>query len=96
MSHGSHFGQETAQPPFEVEQHPERSGHFVAPGLVGTSGTISSSHSIPIADSSNSTNSPGEDERINILKNLEKTIESFRGKSISKTSAVASVLRIIG
>ena len=85
------------EPPIEVDQTFERSGRFVSSGIPGTSGISSSTHSIPIIDSSvEQTLSPGEDERINILKDLEKSIDSFRNKSLSKTSAIASILRILG
>ena len=96
MSHGGHVGQETTQPPTEAERHLERSGRFNPSEFSGTTGTTASSHSIPITDSSNSADSSAEDERINILKNLEKTVESFRTKGISKTTAISSILRILG
>ena len=96
MSHGGHLGQETSQPSHETERHLERSGRFNASEFSGTTGTIGSSHSIPITDSSNSTNSPAEDERINILKNLEETVETFRTKGMSKTTAISSIIRILG
>ena len=97
MSHGSHSRQEATQPPIEAEPNLERSGHFVTPGHTGTSGTSFSGPSIPITGSStDQTLSSGEIERFNILKDLEKSVDSFRNKSLSKTSAIASILRIIG
>ena len=96
MSYGGHFGQEAAQPLNETERGPERSGRPVAPGFSGTTGAASSSLSIPIADSSERAIFSAEDERVGILKDLEKTIESFRNKDISKTAAISSVLRILG
>lgn len=92
MSYGGQFGQETAQPPIEVEQSFERPGRSTTLGVSGTTGIASSSHSIPIADSSDRAISSAEIERIKILGNLEKTVESFRSKGISKTAAISSVL----
>ena len=96
MSYGGHLGQEASQPPVEVERGLEGSGRSFAPGFSGVPGISSSSHPIHITDSSERTNPSSEDERICILKDLEKTVESFRNKEFTKTVAVSSVLRILG
>jgi hypothetical protein len=64
------------------------------------SSTTSGSNSTPLGINSSSTtqqsNSPPEDERIRTLSRLEESIESFRKGKTSKTSAVSSILRILG
>jgi hypothetical protein len=96
MSYGGHFGQETSQSANEAGRGSEGSGRSNAPGFSGSSGTASTPSTIPISDSSIRAHSSTEDERVSILKDLEKTIESFRSKEFTKTTAISSVLRILG
>jgi hypothetical protein len=96
MSYGGHFGQETTQPPDEAERGLERSGRTIAPGVTGPSGTTSATLAFPVSDSAVRPVSSSENERIDTLKNLERAIDSFRSKDTSKTTAISSILRILG
>ena len=96
MSYGGYSGQEASQPPIEVGRGLEGSGRSVTSGLSGEPGASSSSRPIHISNSSERPDSSSVDERLGILKDLEKTIESFRSKEFTKTVAISSVLRILG
>ena len=96
MSHGTNFGPETAESSHSVVRS------FTEPENGRTSTTTQSTESnLRDLGSTNlsvtsGTNSASEDERTRLLCELESTIGSFRDRKISKTAAIASVIRILG
>jgi hypothetical protein len=86
MSHGESTGTEAST-----------SGFDYASTFVSTpSGTNSAVREVTGAESSEQAESHPEDGRTRILKELEKSVASFRDGKTPKTDAIASVLRILG
>jgi hypothetical protein len=64
--------------------------------MVGQSKSLLVSHLSSRTVNSIRTNSIPEDERNQILRKLESTIETFRSGNATKTSTITSILRILG
>ena len=95
MSHGGQFEQGSSFAPFESSGNVQESGFTDSTGTTGTSGTISDPSSSGHGNLG-SADPSSEDQRLKVLGNLENAMESFRGRKISKTTAVSTILRILG
>ena len=96
MSNGDQQGQGSTSPSIETTGSFQGSGYTNPSGATGASGTISDPSSSSRQDNPEPANSSSEDQRIAVLGELENAIESFRGRNISKTEVISSILRILG
>jgi hypothetical protein len=97
MSHGDRPGPESAEtssPAWRLIAEPLSTNSPTTTQPTGTtSGGVSyTSH----RDSTLHTIPTPEDGRLRILKDLEQHVESFRKEEVSKTTALASILRVLG
>jgi hypothetical protein len=98
MSHGGQSGPESAESSHNAMRGPSQ------PDYASTLETAQSSriHSAmqggdeQSQSESQQADPSSEDGRIRILRELEGTVESFRGRKVSKTGAISSILRILG
>ena len=96
MSNGDQLGQGSTSPSFETSGSFPESSYANPSATTGTSGTISDPSTSSRQGNPEPTDSSSEDQRIATLGELENAIESFRGRRISKTETISTILRILG
>ena len=95
MSHGEPVGPETLESPISALRG--LAGPDYASTLTSTppSGSGSGGQGNSSPRSADQADSSSEVGRMRVLKELEGSVESFRGGRVPKTEAIASVLRIL-
>ena len=96
MSNGDFIGSEIAGPSNPALRDSGELGNESSASATQRTQSISGTSSNIAPNSVDRTDTPGEDERFLLLKELESVIESFRGRKISQTDAVSNVLGILG
>ena len=96
MSNGNFVGSETSEPFDSALRRFAEPQNGVSFGTVDSSQPIAGSSSAINSSATASTDLAPEDERVRLLRELESSVESFRGGKVSKTDVIADIIRILG
>jgi hypothetical protein len=95
MHHGGQTGPESEESPNTTWRGLAEPSSSVAPATIESTGSNSGGNSSSLPDSTLPSSSTSEDGRVQILKRLEKEVESFRNNQVSKTATIASIIRVL-
>ena len=96
MSHGDARRSEAVEPLESSLRSLAESSRGVTSGSPQSIEPLSSTSSAANSSTADSTDPPQEDERVRLLRELESSIESFRGGKVSKTAVISDIIRILG
>ena len=96
MSHGIIIGSEADESLDSTLRCPAESQNRISFGATNSSQPNAGSSSGVDSNATASTDPASEDERVRLLRELESSIESFRGGKVSKTDVIADIIRILG
>ena len=94
MSDGDTAGPQTSEPSHPALRNIGESRNENSSTATQRSDSFAGTSTTP--NTSESTNSAGENEQLTLVKELEEVVESFWGRNISRTKAVTQVLGILG